>query len=326
MTHDASTQTPNPETPNQEKQGPEKQGPGEQGTVTGSKQSSAGARAGSGTKSPKKPGDTPNVLGGVLGWIWLGIIILPIYYIVITAFRTNQDLRGSNQLIPSANPTLDNFVRVIENEFFRYFFNSVVVTVATVAVVLLVSVMAAYYITRATTWGGRRLFQVILLGIAIPVQATIIPVYYLIMTLGLYDTLWALILPQIAFAIPLSVLIIVNFVRDIPGELFESMHMDGAGEWKILWSLVLPMSKPALMTVGIYQALQVWNGFLFPLVLTQSREVAVLPLSLWDYQGQFGVDVPATLAAVVLSAVPLLIAYILGRRYIVAGLTAGFGK
>ncbi|WP_258934441.1 carbohydrate ABC transporter permease [Nesterenkonia pannonica] len=162
----------------------------------------------------------------------------------------------------------------------------------------------------------------ILLGIAIPVQATIIPVYYLIQYLNLYDTLWALILPQIAFAIPLSVLIIVNFVRDIPNELFESMRVDGVSEWRILSSLVLPMSMPALMTVGIYQALQVWNGFLFPLVLTQSRDVRVLPLSLWEYQGQFGVDTPATLAAVVLSALPLLAAYIVGRRYIVAGLTA----
>ncbi|NDK31630.1 carbohydrate ABC transporter permease [Nesterenkonia haasae] len=274
----------------------------------------------------RKPADKPNIIGGIFGWTWLAIIILPIYYIVITSFRTSQDLRANNQLIPSSEPTIAPFIRVIENDFFHFFFNSVVVTSATVAVVLALSLMAAYYITRSTSFGGTRLFQLILLGIAIPVQATIIPVYYLIRQLGLYDTLWALILPQIAFAIPLSVLIIVNFVRDIPNELFESMRVDGAGDWKILWSLVLPMAKPALMTVGIYQALQVWNGFLFPLVLTQSRDVRVLPLSLWEYQGQFGIDVPATLAAVVLSAVPLFIAYILGRRYIVAGLTAGFSK
>lgn len=302
--------------------------PAAAGTALDPKQPEGGVQ---GIRKPKpgkarKPAERPNVIGGALGWLWLAIIILPIYYIVITAFRTSQDLRANNQLIPSTEPTIAPFIRVIENDFFQFFFNSVVVTVSTVAVVLTVALMAAYYITRATSWGGNRLFQLILLGIAIPVQATIIPVYYLIRELGLYDTLWALILPQIAFAIPLSVLIIVNFVRDIPNELFESMRVDGAGEWKILWSLVLPMAKPALMTVGIYQALQVWNGFLFPLVLTQSRDVRVLPLSLWEYQGQFGIDVSATLAAVVLSAVPLLIAYILGRRYIVAGLTAGFSK
>ena len=274
----------------------------------------------------RKPTERPNILAGLGGWLWLTVIILPIYFIVITAFRDRTDLAASNPLIPSTEPTLANFVRVIENDFFHFFLNSVIVTVATVSVVLTVSLMASYYIVRSMTAGGQRLFSVILLGIAIPVQATIIPVYYLIRQLGLYDTLWALILPQIAFAIPLSVLIIVNFVRDIPAELFESMRVDGAGEWKILWSLVLPMSVPALMTVGIYQALQVWNGFLFPLILTQSRDVRVLPLSLWEYQGQFAIDVPATLAAVVLSAVPLLVAYMVGRRYIVAGLTAGFGK
>ncbi|WP_083830475.1 carbohydrate ABC transporter permease [Nesterenkonia sp. F] len=274
----------------------------------------------------RKPTDRPNILGGLAGWAWLAVIILPIYFIVITAFRSRQDLANSNPLVPSSEPTLQNFVKVLENDFMHFFFNSVIVTVAVVAAVLAVSLMASYYIVRSTTFGGRRLFSLILLGIAIPVQATIIPVYYLIRELGLYDTLWALILPQIAFAIPLSVLIIVNFVRDIPAELFESMRVDGAGEWKILLNLVLPMAIPAMMTVGIYQALQVWNGFLFPLILTQSREVRVLPLSLWEYQGQFAVDVPATLAAVVLSALPLLAAYIIGRRYIVAGLTAGFSK
>ncbi|WP_416210679.1 carbohydrate ABC transporter permease [Nesterenkonia sp. HG001] len=277
-------------------------------------------------RKARKPTERPNVLAGISGWLWLAVIILPIYFIVITAFRDRTDLAQSNPLVPSAEPTLGNFVRVIENDFFHFFLNSVIVTLSTVAVVLAVSLMASYYIVRSISAGGQRLFSVILLGIAIPVQATIIPVYYLIRQLGLYDTLWALILPQIAFAIPLSVLIIVNFVRDIPAELFESMRVDGAGEWKILWNLVVPMSIPALMTVGIYQALQVWNGFLFPLILTQSRDVRVLPLSLWEYQGQFAIDVPATLAAVVLSAVPLLVAYILGRRYIVAGLTAGFGK
>ncbi len=277
-------------------------------------------------RTTNTPTERPNILGGLGGWLWLGAIILPIYFIVITSFRDRVDLNQSNPLLPPAQPTIANFVRVIENDFFHFFFNSVVVTLATVGVVLAVSLMASYYIARSMSRGGQRLFSMILLGIAIPVQATIIPVYYLIRSLGLYDTLWALILPQIAFAIPLSVLIIVNFVRDIPGELFESMRVDGAGEWKILWSLVLPMAKPALMTVGIYQALQVWNGFLFPLILTQSRDVRVLPLSLWEYQGEFAADIPATLAAVVLSAVPLLVAYVLGRRYIVAGLTAGFGK
>lgn len=268
----------------------------------------------------------PNVLGAIGAWLWLAIIILPIYYIFVTSLRPQPDYYSENPLSWPENATLDAYIRVLENDFLLFFLNSVIVTVVTVAASLAVSLMAAYVVVRSRDWFGRNLFRVALLGIAIPIQAAIIPVYYLIVQLGLYDTLAALILPSIAFSIPLTLLILTNFLRELPESLFESMRMDGASEWKILLRLVLPLSRPALATVGVYQALQVWNGFLFPLVLTQSASTRVLPLSLWSFQGQFGVDVPAVLAAVVLSVLPMLAAYILARRQLVSGLTAGFGK
>jgi len=268
----------------------------------------------------------PNILGGLGGWLWLLVTIVPIYYIVITSLRPQSDYYDENPLSIPSNPSLDPYRLVLENEFVMYLTNSVVVTAVAVAAILAVSLMASYYLVRAGTRLAQRTLQLILLGIAIPLQATIIPVYYLVVEIGLYDTLWALILPYIAFGIPISVLIMVNFVRDIPVELFESMRVDGTGEWGVLLRLVVPLARPALMTVGIYQALQVWNGFLFPLVLTQSSEVRVLPLSLWSYQGEFSTNVPAVLAAVTLSVMPILAAYIVGRRQLVSGLTAGFGK
>lgn len=275
----------------------------------------------------RKPRDSrPNVLGAIGAWVWMAIIILPIYYIFITSLRPRADYYIENPLTWPSNATLDAYVRVLENDFLRFFLNSVVVTVAAVVVTLSVSLMAAYVVVRSRNRFGRNLFRVALLGIAIPIQAAIIPVYYLIVQMGLYDTLLALILPSIAFAIPLTLLILTNFLRELPEALFESMRMDGATEWKILMKLVLPLSRPALATVGVYQALQVWNGFLFPLVLTQSASTRVIPLSLWSFQGQFGVDVPAVLAAVVLSVLPMLAAYIVARRQLVSGLTAGFGK
>ena len=270
--------------------------------------------------------ETPNVLGALGGFVWLVVTIVPVYYLVLTSLRTQQDYYVENPLLPPSNPTLAAYELVLRNDFLRYLTNSLIVTVVSVVVVLVVSLMASYYLVRSGTPLARTSLRVVLLGLAIPVQATIIPVYYLIIQLGLYDSLVALMLPAIAFAIPISVLIIVNFVRDIPAELFESMRADGAGDWRILWSLVTPLSRPALITVGVYEALQVWNGFLFPLVLTQSSSVRVLPLSLWTYQGQFAVNVPAVLAAVTLSALPVLAAFIVGRRYLVSGLTAGFGK
>lgn len=267
-----------------------------------------------------------NFIGGFGAWVWLAITIVPIYYIVVTSLRKQSDYFVERPLSIPRNPTLGAYQLVLQNDFLRYFANSVLVTVASVTATIVVALMASYYVTRSSTPGAARMLRIFLIGLAIPIQATIIPVYYMIVKMGLYDSLVALVLPSVAFSIPISVLIIVNFLRDIPGELFESMHLDGATDWRMLWNLALPLTRPALMTVGVYVGLNVWNGFLFPLVLTQSSGVRVLPLSLWTYQGQFAVNVPAVLAAVTLSAVPVLAAYIVGRRQLVSGLTAGFGK
>jgi raffinose/stachyose/melibiose transport system permease protein len=164
------------------------------------------------------------------------------------------------------------------------------------------------------------------MGLAIPLQATIIPVYLMIIKLKLYDTLLALILPSIAFAIPLSVLVLSNFIRDVPRELFESMRVDGASEWAMMWRLAFPLTRPALVTVTIYNGLTIWNGFLLPLVLTQSPNKRTLPLALWTFQGQYSVNVPAILASVLLTTLPILVLYALGRRQMLSGLTAGFSK
>jgi raffinose/stachyose/melibiose transport system permease protein len=266
----------------------------------------------------------PNLLGGLGGWLWLAIIIIPIYYVVITSFKNQAGFFTSNPMLPSTEPTLDNYKLVLENNFVRYFTNSLIVTLGTVLPALLVSFMAAYAIVRGR---GRFLSMtnnLFLLGLAIPLHATIIPIYWMITRAHLYDTLLALILPSVAFAIPVSVLILSNFMRDVPNELFESMRLDGCSDWAMMWRLALPMTKPAVITVGIYNALHVWNGFLFPLILTQSPATRVLPLSLWTFQGEFSVNIPAILASVVLATLPLLVIYVVARRQLLAGLTAGF--
>ncbi|MFE4833333.1 carbohydrate ABC transporter permease [Arthrobacter sp. NPDC056691] len=267
-----------------------------------------------------------NLPGGLGGWLWLAVIVLPIYYVVVTSLKNQAGFFASNPMLPPAEPTLDNYKLVLENDFARYFVNSMVVTLGTVIPALFVSFMAAYAIVR-----GRGRFvnwtnNLFLLGLAIPLHATIIPIYWMITRAHLYDTLLALILPSIAFAIPVSVLILSNFMRDVPNELFESMRLDGCSDWAMLWRLALPMTKPAVITVGIYNALHVWNGFLFPLILTQSPATRVLPLSLWTFQGEFSVNIPAVLASVVLATLPLLVLYIVARRQLISGLTAGFSK
>jgi raffinose/stachyose/melibiose transport system permease protein len=269
-----------------------------------------------------------NWFGGGFGWLWLIVVMVPIYWIVITSFKTRANYYAQNPLVPPSAPTLDNYRLVIEADFTRYFMNSVIVTAGAVLPATLISFMAAYAIVRGSA-GSRFLRSVnglFLMGLAIPLQAVVIPIYLIIIRLQMYDTLLAIILPSIAFAIPLSVLVLANFIRDVPKELFESMRLDGATEWGTLWRLAFPLVRPALVTVVIYQGLGVWNGFILPLILTQSPDQRTLPLGLWSFQGQYGVNVPAVLASVVLTTLPILICYAIGRRQLLSGLTAGFGK
>ena len=268
-----------------------------------------------------------NWFGGASAWLWLLIVMIPLYWIVVTSSKDEAAYFSQNPFALPSAPTLTNYRMVIESDFPRYFVNSVVVTAGTIIPAVGISFLAAYAIVRGA--GSRFLAGVnglFLMGLAIPLQATIIPVYLLIIKMHLYDSLLAIILPSIAFSIPLSVLVLTNFIRDVPKELFESMRVDGASEWGMLRSLALPLTRPALVTVSIYNGLGVWNGFLLPLILTQSPDKRPLPLALWTFQGQYSVNVPAVLASVVLTTLPIVILYAIGRRQLLSGLTAGFSR
>jgi raffinose/stachyose/melibiose transport system permease protein len=266
------------------------------------------------------------IIPALLGVIWLVFACYPILYMFITSLRPQAEFFTTLPWSLPTQPTLENYVNVLENDFGLYFANTVFVTVLSVLLIVVVSLFAAYSISKIRNRYTQTVFNLFLIGLAIPLQATIIPIYAIISDLHLYDTLFALILPSVAFGIPLSILVLVTYIRDIPNELHESMLLDGAGHFRILRNLVLPLSRPALVTVIIYETIQVWNSFLFPLVLTQSPSVRVLPLALWSFQGEFTTNVPAILAAVCLSATPIILLYIFGRRQLLGGLIAGFSK
>jgi raffinose/stachyose/melibiose transport system permease protein len=268
-----------------------------------------------------------NWLGGLAGWLWLAVVLVPLYWILITSFKQTSDYYQQNAFLPPSDPTLENYRLVLHNDFAHYFVNSVLVAAGTTVPTVLLALMAAYAIVRgATSKWLKRVQALFLMGLAIPLQAAIIPIFLMIIKLGLYDSLPAIVLPSIAFAIPLAVLVLTNFLRDVPRDLFESMRLDGASEWTMLWRLAFPLTRPAMVTVAIYTGVTVWNGFLLPLVLTQSPRERVMPLAVWSFQGQFQVNVPAVLASVVLSTVPILVLYTIGRRQLVSGLSEGFTK
>ncbi|EPZ52998.1 carbohydrate ABC transporter permease [Alicyclobacillus acidoterrestris] len=267
-----------------------------------------------------------NVVFTALGVVWLIIAFYPVLYMLMTSLRSQQGYLLGIPWLPSLHPTFENYATVLQAGFAHYFLNSVIVSVCSVALIVGCSLLCAYVVVRSRNRAVRVIFDVFLVGLALPIQAAIIPIYVLITKMGLYDTLLGMILPSVAFGLPLTLLILVNFVRDIPNELYESMGLEGASDFRLLRHLVIPLAMPALISVSIYDFVQAWNNFLFPLVLTQSDSSRVMPMAIVSFQGQYTMNVPVTMAAVILSALPLILAYIFGRRYLLRGMLAGFGK
>ncbi|MFV2198366.1 carbohydrate ABC transporter permease [Nocardiopsis sp. LOL_012] len=280
-----------------------------------------------GTRRPRRPGRTrPNPLAGAGALLWLAVVAIPLYVLLVATVRRGEDYTAEGPLALPSDPTLDNYATAVENGLLGFVLNTAIVTAAVVAIVAVLSATAGYAVVRSRTRWTDGVFRTFLLGLAIPSQAVIIPVYLIIVELGLYDSLTAIVLPTAAFALPVCMLILVGSMRDISEELYEAMALDGAGPVRTFLRLVVPLSRPGLSTVAVYSALQAWNGFLFPLVLTQSHDKRLITMGLFEFQGEYRVDVPGLLTAVVLSTVPIFLVYLVARRSLVRGLMGVGGK
>lgn len=266
-----------------------------------------------------------NYGAGIAATFWLVIVAFPIYYLVITSLRTQKDYLNGAVPTPT-NLTTTNYQHVLDLGFDKYLTNSAIVTLFTVVLTIGLAMPAAYAIVRNNSKVIRLGFGMFLLGLAIPAQAVIIPIYLIITRMKLYDSLTAVVLPTVAFSLPVAMMVLTSVLRDIPSELYEAMTVEGAGTVRTFIQLALPLGRPGMISVGIFSGLNAWNGFLFPLVLTQSDSNRVITLGLWKFQGQYGTDVPGLTAAVLISALPILALYLFGRRYLLAGLAAGSGK
>jgi xylobiose transport system permease protein len=267
-----------------------------------------------------------NPLAGLGAGVWLVIVLVPLYILVTTSLRTQDEALGGNPLSWPKTLTLSNYKLVLDSGFWGFLVNNVLVTAFTVAAVVVLCVPVAYVVVRSAGRWANFAFRIFLLGLAIPAPVTIVPLYVMIGKMGLYDSLPAIILPTAAFAMPVTLLILVGSMRDISEELYEAMALDGAGQGRILMQLVVPLSRSGLSTVAVFTALNAWNGFIFPLILTQSDNKRVLTTGLYTLSSQYGVNIPATLAAVVLSGIPMFVAYLLARKALISGLMGVGGK
>lgn len=271
----------------------------------------------------------PNYLAGFGSLVWLFLVGLPLYVMLVATLQSRTGYAENGPLSLPDSPTFDNYLRILQDPgsgFGRYFLNTALVTVCVVGLVLLLVPPLCYAIVRSRSRTTHTIFRLFLLGLAIPSQAVIVPMFYVISKAGLYDNLVGVVLPTAAFAMPVCALILTGVMRDITPDLYEAMTVDGASPSRVFFRLVLPLSRGGLSTIVVYSALQAWNGFLFPLVLTQSEETKMITLGLYDFQTEHGIDIPGLLAAVVLSLLPILLVYLCARRALVQGLMGVGGK
>jgi raffinose/stachyose/melibiose transport system permease protein len=253
--------------------------------------------------------------------------ISPLALLVITAVRPLADFVGNGPLSWPAEFTWSNFSDAwgIGN-FATTYRNSALLALLKVPVGVLISAMLGFALAKLRMKFRRTVMFTVFLGLTIPIYIAIVPVFIMLRSAGATDSLFGLIGPYLAFGIPFEVLVLQSFFRQIPDEIIEAAKVDGAGDWRVFFTMILPLSLPALVTVAILDAVATWNEFLFALILLNSDANKTIPVGLLNFQGQFANNNTGLAAGILIAVVPILIAYALLQRWIVGGLTAGATK
>jgi raffinose/stachyose/melibiose transport system permease protein len=254
---------------------------------------------------------------------WLAVTLLPLAFVLFTSLKSQQDTFDSPVWALPTHIDWSHYASVLQSGFFTYLRNSLFVVGLSVLLIVVVSAMAAYALARLKFRFNKPLFALIVAGMIVPLHITLVPIYLMTKAIGLYDTPFALIGPYVATSLPVSIFILAEFMRQIPRELEEAAELDGCGPFTIFRKIFLPLSGPGVATVAIYNAIGLWNEFIFAYVLTSSPGNRTLPLALWDFQGEYSSNIPAMLAVVTLTSLPLIVAYAFGQERIVKGMMAG---
>lgn len=254
------------------------------------------------------------------------IILVPVMVVLTGSFKTQQEL-FAEPFLPTASPRLDNYREALLNQGIGGALrNSFLVTISSVVLTLVVASLAAYAVARIKGWRGNAIFGFIVLGMAIPAQANMIPQRVLFESLGLLDSLVGLVLINVTVGLPVATFILGGFMRTLPASLFEAASIDGASPWRGFWSIAVPLSAPSIAATTIFLFVIQWNDLLYPLLFIQSPDKQTLPLALLSFQGEFLTNYPLLFTGVVVSSLPIVVAYVFLQRYFVAGITAGATK
>ena len=256
--------------------------------------------------------------------LWLVINLFPVYWMFTFSLKSNAEIFGENVAGLPREWLWSNYTAAIRTgNMPRYFLNSIIVAVATIAITLVVALMGTFALTRLIWKQRKNLNKFFMLGLTIPIHASIVPVYVTLSRLHLLNTYWALIIPYSAFSLSMAILVCTGFMNEIPRELDESACIDGCGVWGIFFRIIVPLMRPAVATVGIYTFLQCWNELMFANIFISKSALRTLPVGVQALSGQYTTEWGPIGAALVLATFPTLFVYILLSKRIQESFIAG---
>lgn len=256
----------------------------------------------------------------------LVIAVVPFIFMILNSFKDKFEMLTKGIFALPEQWSLENYKTVLTANFPQYFLNSVIVLAISLVLLLFISACASYPLSRMKFRGNGLIYSIVVACMAIPVHITLIPVFRMSQTFHLYDTIWALIGPYVAMGVPISVFILTSFMKNIPREIEEAAEIDGCSKFKMFFKVMLPMAKPGLSTLAIYNGVTMWNEYIFAYTLTQSAGSRTLPLAVWDFKGQYSMDIPMIMAVLTLTALPMIILFIFAQDKLIKGMTAGAVK
>lgn len=257
---------------------------------------------------------------------WMCVAVFPFLFMVLSSIKQQLEMFMNGVFAMPEVFSLANYAKVLQGNFPLFLRNSAIVMLSSLAILLAVTACASYVFSRLTFRLNAPLFALVVACMSVPIHVAFIPVFLLTQRVGLYDKLPALIGPYVAFNLPISVFILTGFMKSIPKEMEEASEIDGCSLFSTFFRIILPLSMPGLATLAIYNSINMWNEFSFVLILTQSVSSRTLPLAIWDYQGEYSANVPMIMTVLTLSALPMVIAFIIGQDRLVKGMMAGSVK
>lgn len=254
------------------------------------------------------------------------VAITPFIFMVMNSFKEKFEMLTKGVFALPDKLDFTNYIEVIQGNFFGYFLNSVLVLAVSLIILLMISAFASYPLSRFQFGMKGLIYSAIVACMSIPVHITLIPIFKMSQSMRLYDSIWALIGPYVAMGIPISVFILTSFMEQIPKEIEEAAAIDGCGKVRMFFSIILPMAKPGLSTLAIYNGVNMWNEFIFAYTLTQSQGNRTLPLAVWEFKGQYSMNTPMIMSVLTLTVLPMIILFVFAQDKLIKGMTAGAVK